>query len=371
MIDEKKPPPAPTPETKADTYAAKNNKGVLTSHKERAPAHIKRRPQLKIDNYVTGVLNNDKTILARTITLIESHASGDYEKAREVLKRLLPYAGGSLRIGITGMPGSGKSTFIEALGCYLIETGHKAAVLAVDPSSSVTGGSILGDKTRMEKLSRQENCFIRPSPTGGTLGGVARKTRETILVCEAAGYDVLLIETVGVGQNEITVRSLVDFFLLLSIAGAGDELQAIKKGVVEIADALVVNKADGADKTRAAAARDEYARALKYLTPATKGWQTGAYTCSALTGEGICEIWEVIKNFEKITKKSGVFAERRSKQTVDWVFTMIEDYLKESFYNNPLVEAAIPRIREQILKNEMLPTSAAEELLAIFHRSTP
>lgn len=370
MSDEKKPTPDPPPGTKKDTCFVKNGKDVSTNHNGRAPAHVK-RAQLKIDNYVAGVLKNDKTILARTITLIESHAAGDYQKAREVLKRLLPHSGGALRIGITGMPGSGKSTFIETLGCFLIETGHKVAVLAVDPSSSVTGGSILGDKTRMEKLSRQENCFIRPSPTGGTLGGVARKTRETILVCEAAGYDVLLIETVGVGQNEITVRSLVDFFLLLSIPGAGDELQAIKKGVVEIADALLVNKADGDGKAKAAAARDEYAGALKYLPPATKGWQTGAYTCSSLTGEGIRETWEIIKKFEKITKASGVFAERRSKQTVDWVFSMIEDYLKESFYNHPGIKTAAPRVREQILKNETLPTAAAEELLEIFYRSAP
>lgn len=368
MSDEKNDIPGWVPEKGGEAFAVKIKKGVETLNDNQAAAPVK-RSQLSTDEYVTGVLKNDKTILARTITLIESNAPDHYEKARDVLKSLLPYSGKSLRIGITGMPGSGKSTFIEALGCYLIEEGRKVAVLAVDPSSSVTKGSILGDKTRMEKLSRQKNCFIRPSPTGGTLGGVTRKSRETILVCEAAGYDVILVETVGVGQNEITVRSMVDFFLLLLIAGAGDELQAIKKGVIEIADALLVNKADGDNKSRAAAAKDEYSRALKYLAPATKGWQPGAYTCSALIGEGIAPIWDVIKNFETKTKESGVFDERRNRQTVDWVFTMIEEYLKESFYRNPRVNEEIPGIKEQLLKKEVLPTTAAEKLLQFFYFS--
>ncbi|MCK4766454.1 MAG: methylmalonyl Co-A mutase-associated GTPase MeaB [Candidatus Aminicenantes bacterium] len=325
-----------------------------------------KRSQLEIADYTGGVLKNDKTILGRTITLIESSSPNHYEKGRQVLKKLLPHAGESLRIGITGMPGAGKSTFIESLGCFLIEAGHKVAVLTVDPSSSLTKGSILGDKTRMAKLSRRDECFIRPSPTGGTLGGVTRKTRETVLVCEAAGYDVLLIETVGVGQNEITVRSMVDFFLLLMIAGAGDELQAIKKGVIEIADALLINKADGANKAAALSAAAEYSRALKYLIPATKGWQTEAYTCSALEGRGIPEIWAVIEKFEQTTKESGMFAARRNKQAVEWVFTIIEDHLKESFYNDARVKEALPGIEEQILKNEILPTAAAEKLLRVF-----
>lgn len=368
MSDEKNHTPGWVPEDGGDAFAVKVRKGIEAGNGSRAPAVVK-RSQLSAADHIAGVLKNDKTLLARTITLIESNAAEHYEKARKVLKKLLPHAGQSLRIGITGMPGSGKSTFIEALGCYLIEAGHKVAVLAVDPSSSVTKGSILGDKTRMEKLSQQESCFIRPSPTGGTLGGVTRKTRETILVCEAAGYDVLLVETVGVGQNEITVRSMVDFFLLLLIAGAGDELQAIKKGVIEIADALLVNKADGTNKAKAEAAKDEYSRALKYLTPATKGWRTGAYTCSALEGKGIAEIWSVIKDFEKVTKESGVFAGRRSRQAVDWVFTMIEDYLKERFYDHPGIKAELPGIKERVLKNQVLPTAAAEELLNLYYQS--
>lgn len=322
---------------------------------------------MSLDEHIAGVLENDKTILARTITLIESNAPEHYERARQVLKSLLPNSGKALRVGITGVPGAGKSTFIETLGCYLIEEGLKLAVLAVDPSSSLTRGSILGDKTRMERLARQEGCFIRPSPSGGTLGGVTRKTRETILVCEAAGYDVILVETIGVGQSEVAVRSMVDFFLLLLIAGAGDELQAIKRGVMEIADAVVVNKADGANKARAEAAKDEYSLALKYLAPATKGWQTRAVVCSALTGEGIPGIWSMVKDFETTTKESGIFGERRRGQSVEWVFTMIEDYLKESFYNAPRVKAEMPGIRAEVLNNTMLPTTAAEKLLEIFY----
>lgn len=342
---------------------------IFSMSDEQSHSRNKKRAALGIDDYTGGVLANDKTILARTITLIESNAPDHYETARAVLRNLLPHAGQSLRVGITGMPGAGKSTFIETLGCYLIDEGLKVAVLAVDPSSSLTKGSILGDKTRMEKLSRKENCFIRPSPSGGTLGGVTRKTRETILVCEAAAYDVILVETIGVGQSEVAVRAMVDFFLLLLIAGAGDELQAIKKGVVEIADAIVVNKADGDNKAKARAARDEYALALKYLTPATRGWQTRASTCSALTGEGIPEVWQIIKDFEKAAKGSGVFFERRSSQRVDWVYTMIEEHLKENFYTDSRVKQELPRLREQVMSGEILPTTAAEQLLDIFKAS--
>jgi len=371
MSEDESYPPDWAPKDPNDAFTVKVRKGIAGQAfvKKTSPETPKKRSQLTIDDYIDGVLKNDKTILARAITWIESNSPGHYEKAREVLKGLLPHAGRSLRIGITGVPGGGKSMLIETLGCHLIELGHKAAVLAVDPSSTITKGSILGDKTRMEKLSRQQDCFIRPSPSGGTLGGVTRKTRETILVCEAAGYDVILIETIGVGQSEITVRSMVDFFLLVMIAGAGDELQGIKKGVIELADALLINKSDGQNKTRAALARNEYAAALKYLAPATKGWETKATTCSALTGEGIPETWELIKEFERLTKKRGVFEERRKNQSLAWVFSMIENYLKESFFNNPHVQKELPNIKDKLLNGTLLPTTAAEDLLKTYYLS--
>jgi len=324
------------------------------------------RPSLSVDDYVDGTLRGDIAMLGRTITLVESNSHAHMELAQEVLGRLLPGTGNSMRIGITGVPGGGKSTFIEALGRHIIKQGHKVAVLAVDPSSSITGGSILGDKTRMEQLSRDINCFIRPSPTGGTLGGVTRKSRETILVCEAAGYDVILIETVGVGQSEITVRSMVDFFLLLTVAGAGDELQGIKRGITELADALLINKADGDNKTFAKVARNEYERALQYIQPATKGRQTHAYTCSAVTGEGIDKIWSVIEDFRKKTTESGVFESRRRSQTWDWVHAMLNEHLRTLFLKNPGVVDVLPEIEKAVTNGTMPPTAAVNKLISIF-----
>ncbi len=350
------------PENAGNEFAIKVVEGVAKSDAAPLPT-FKKRKILSKDDYVKGVLNNERTILARAITLVESNSHQHREIISKVLDELLPYSGKSIRIGVTGFPGAGKSTLIEVLGMYLLSLGHKVAVLAIDPSSTVTKGSILGDKTRMEKLSREENCFIRPSPSGGYLGGVARKSKETIMVCEAAGYDVIIVETVGVGQSETTVRSMVDFFLLLMIAGAGDELQGIKKGVIELADAIYINKADGNNKIRAMSAKSEFALALKYLSPATEGWLSQTGICSAITGEGIHEIWEMINKFIETTKASSVFDKRRKQQALEWVFNIVNDYLKESFYGNRNIQKEISNIKNLVLQGDLLPTTAAENLI--------
>ena len=324
---------------------------------------VPRRRRLNVDEYVAGVLASDRNVLGQTITLVESNSQAHFNMGQEVLRQLIPHTGNSIRIGITGVPGAGKSTFIEALGLHLCEQGHKVAVLAVDPSSTVTRGSILGDKTRMELLSRDLRAFIRPSPSSGTLGGVTRKSRETILVCEAAGFDVILVETVGVGQSETTVRSMVDFFLLLMIAGAGDELQGIKTGIMELADALLVNKADGDNKIRANAARADYNRALHYLAPATEGWRTKAYTCSSLNGEGIDAIWKVISDFRQQITASGAFEKRRQRQTLDWVYSMVEEHLRASFFNHAGVGSIRADIEEAVVNGRIPPTVAVQMLI--------
>ena len=340
----------------------------MPGEKDRIPSRrvSPKRRRLTVQEYVDGVLSKDRNITAQTITLVESNAPAHMAMAQEVLRELLPHTGKSIRVGITGVPGVGKSTFIEALGMFLIERGHRVAVLAVDPSSTVTGGSILGDKTRMEDLSRDTRAFIRPSPSGGTLGGVTRKSRETVLVCEAGGFDAILVETVGVGQSEVTVRSMVDFFLLLMLSGAGDELQGIKKGIMELADALLINKADGDNKVRASAAKTEYNRALHYLAPATEGWYTRAYTSSALTGEGIQEIWSVIEDFRKNTAESGVFEQRRRNQTLDWVYSMVEEHLLTSFFNHAGVEGVRAQVERAVLDGHMPPTVAVQKLIKRF-----
>lgn len=334
---------------------------------ENAPAKaLRKRQALQVDDYVRGILKRERTVLGRAITLVESNAPAHIQQAQEVLQKLLPHTGSSVRIGITGVPGGGKSTLIEALGMYLIERGRRVAVLAIDPSSSISGGSILGDKTRMEKLSRRPESFIRPSPSGGALGGVARKTRETMLICEAAGYDVVLVETVGVGQSEITVRSMVDFFLLLQIAGGGDELQGLKKGVIELADAIAINKADGDNRPRAEAARQDLEMALHYLAPATEGWKTPVVTCSALTGEGIPEIWALIEKFLQITTNSGAFQRRRQAQARDWMFSMIHEGLKELFFRHPGVQQILEETEAAVIAGTLPATAAAQRLLEAF-----
>lgn len=315
--------------------------------------------------YSEGVLAQDKRIVAKTITLIESSLGQHQSVARQVINRLLPETGKAVRLGISGVPGAGKSTFIESLGTLLVEKGHRVAVLAVDPSSKRSGGSVLADKTRMEKLSVAENAFIRPSPSGGTLGGVARKTRETMLVCEAAGYDVMIVETVGVGQSETTVASMVDFFLLLMIAGAGDELQGIKKGVLEVADAIAVNKADGDNVERAERACQQFENALHYLTPASPVWTPRAMTCSSLEldNPGILKIWETILEHRRLYLESGALENKRQQQALDWMWSLLKEGLRERFFSNPNIVKRLSQMTRSVEKGEITPMAAADELL--------
>lgn len=367
--------PSWVPKEKNPEFACTVMRGIdsavnsVTSAKYYPKENLRRIPlrkKMSVEEYVEGVKKGDRMILAKAITLIESNAPKDFDKAQRVLQSLLPRTGHSLRIGITGVPGAGKSTFIEAFGQLLCQQGYKVAVLAVDPTSSITGGSILGDKTRMQKLSREPNCFIRPSPSGGTLGGVARKSRETMMLCEAAGCDVILVETVGVGQSETTVRSMVDFFMLVVLTGAGDDLQGIKKGIMELADAIVVNKADGDNLERAKVTQGEYERMVEFIRPATEGWKTHAYRCSALQKTGLLELWAVMREFEKVTKKSGAFENRRQRQIIAWVKTMIDEHLHNLFYEDPVIKGRLPEVRAAVLAGVVSPSQAVAELIRTF-----
>lgn len=320
---------------------------------------------MDIQDYIDGVLANNRRIVAKTITLIESSLPAHQAMAKTIVDGLLPHAGQAVRVGITGVPGVGKSTYIESFGLQLVQQGHRVAVLAVDPSSSKSGGSIMGDKTRMERLSLEQQAFIRPSPSGGTLGGVARRTRETIVVCEAAGFDVIIVETVGVGQSETTVASMVDFFLVLMLAGAGDELQGIKKGVLELADAIAINKADGNNILKAEKAKIEYENALNLLTPISRIWSPPVLTCSAVTMDGIDDIWQTILDHKKKLETSGELDEKRRKQALDWLWALVEEGLRDRFYRNPDVEKVLPAIVEAVEKGETAPTAAAHRLLGL------
>jgi LAO/AO transport system kinase len=332
-----------------------------TAH--RAPRAPRRR-QHSAEEYARGVLTADRTLLAQTITVVESDAAMRIAEAQKILALLLPQTGRSVRVGITGVPGAGKSSLIEAFGTWLCRRGKKVAVLAVDPSSSVSHGSILGDKTRMEQLAREPNAFIRPSPSGGALGGVARKTRETILVCEAAGYDVILVETVGVGQSEIAVRSMVDFLLLLTITGGGDDLQGMKRGSLELAEAVVVTKADGDNVTRAQVTQRMLEDSLHYFALPTPGWPARALTCSARTGEGVPALWSMIDEFLVITRQNGALAERRQRQNLAWAQSMIEETLLSRFFRQPKVAARRGAWEQAILSGKIPVTAAVQELLA-------
>jgi len=349
-----------------DGHPNQPGKGNGADAQNTPPPDSAARRNFTTQEYIDGIVSGDRTRLARAVTLIESNRPQDLDLAQELLQALLPKTGNSLRVGITGLPGAGKSSLIETLGLQLIAAGHQVAVMAVDPSSTVSGGSILGDKTRMERLAADPRAFIRPSPSGGILGGVARKTRETMLLFEAAGYDVILIETIGVGQNEVTVRSMVDFFLLVLVAGAGDELQGIKRGIFELADAVLINKADGDNMRAAEYARSEYERALSFLRPATEGWQTRAFAGSALTGEGIPEIWQVVLRFQEKTTASHAFQERRQRQERDWLHALIQERLTTMFHEHPRVQLLLPDLERAVIAGELTATTAARRLLEEF-----
>ena len=314
---------------------------------------------------IKGILNKDKTALSRAITLVESTTQKHQNQARKIIEACLPHANNSIRIGITGVPGVGKSTFIEQFGKLLAQKNYKVAVLAVDPSSSISGGSILGDKTRMEDLVREPNAFIRPSASRDSLGGVARNTREAIILCEAAGYNVILIETVGVGQSETVVHSMTDFFLLLKLAGAGDELQGIKRGIIEMADCIVINKADGNNITAAKLAKTEFNRALHLYPDKGNDWIPKTLTCSALHNEGVSEIWELIQKYSSITKENGYFQQKRNDQNRYWLLQTIESTLKSDFYNHQKIKEELKKQLILISENKTTPFEAANYLLNI------
>ena len=318
---------------------------------------------LSVDKYIKGIREGDISILSRAVTLVESSKPAHQEIAQQLIEKCLPFAGNAKRIGITGVPGAGKSSLIETLGMYLVRKGHKLAVLAIDPSSERSKGSILGDKTRMEELSASKNAFIRPSPSAGSLGGVARKTRETIVLCEAAGFDVVFIETVGVGQSEIAVHSMVDFFLLVQLSGTGDELQGIKRGIMEMADGIVINKADGNNIEKSKAARQQYQNALQLFPPPKSGWLPQALTCSSHEKTGIAELWDMIENYIAFVTKNEYLETKRNEQAKYWMYESINDHLQRQFYENENIQQMLAENEEKIRKQEISSFAAAKKLM--------
>ncbi|MCF8373285.1 MAG: methylmalonyl Co-A mutase-associated GTPase MeaB [Bacteroidales bacterium] len=354
-------------ENSEEFKALKVNEGI-----ERPPAlhpdsvkrfkSIKRR-KLSVDDFVEGIRNNNRSIFSQAITLVESNLPDHQIIAQEIIERCLPLSGNSIRVGITGVPGVGKSSFIETLGLHLMGKGRKLAVLAIDPSSEKTKGSILGDKTRMEQLSNEPNAYIRPSPSSGSLGGVAQKTRETIILCEAAGYDTIFIETVGVGQSETVVHSMVDFFLLLMLGGAGDELQGIKRGIMEMADAISINKADGDNIKRAERAKTEYQAALHLFPLGESKWTPTVLTCSAYKNTGIVEVWDTILKYSEFVKSNQYFSKRRNEQAKYWMHQSIEQTLKSHFYKNEHLKKIIIDTEKKVIDKELSPFVGAKKLL--------
>ena len=328
----------------------------------------KKRRQMTTDEYVAGILDGNITILAQAITLIESNNPVHYAQAQEIIERCLPHSGKSVRIGITGVPGAGKSSFIEAVGNMVTSYKHKLAVLAIDPSSERSGGSILGDKTRMESICHNPDIFIRPSPSAGSLGGVARKTRETIVLCEAAGFDIIFIETVGVGQSETAVHSMVDMFMMLQISGAGDELQGIKRGIMEMADMMVITKADGENVKKAELAKAQYQGALRLFPLPESEWRPQVYTCSSLEGTGLEEVWQGVEQYLQHIELNGYFTSNRNRQNKYWMYETINETLKSSFYNNPEIESRMEEVERRVLDAKLSSFIAAKELLDIYFK---
>ncbi|MDE7380918.1 MAG: methylmalonyl Co-A mutase-associated GTPase MeaB [Muribaculaceae bacterium] len=328
-----------------------------------------RRPQLTVSDYVEGILKGNVSVLGQAVTLVESLADHHQALAQEVIEKCLPYSGNSRRIGITGVPGAGKSTSIDAFGLHVINQGHKLAVLAIDPSSERSRGSILGDKTRMEKLSLEKDAFIRPSPSAGSLGGVARKTRETIVLCEAAGYDTIFVETVGVGQSETAVHSMVDFFLLIQLAGTGDELQGIKRGIMEMADGIAINKADGDNIDRANLAAAQFRNALHLFPPTPSKWRPEVITYSGYYEIGIDKVWDMIDRYFDYVKKTGFFEKKRNEQAKYWMIETINEQLRNNFYNTPEVKALLEQKELRVLNNEQSSFTAAKDVLDFYFDS--
>ncbi len=328
-----------------------------------------RRRRLPPERYVEGILAGDRTVLARAITVVESELPADGELGAKILDAVLPHTGRSRRVGITGVPGAGKSTFIDALGMHLLrDRGENVAVLSIDPSSPISGGSILGDKTRMERLAVEEKAFIRPSPSGGHLGGVARRTRETLLLCEAAGYRNILVETVGVGQSETAVRSMTDFFLLLMLAGAGDELQGMKRGIIEMLDGMAINKADGENKPRAERARIEYASALHLFPASPDGWTPRVLTCSALSGERIADVWQMVLEHHHLLEQNGWLQRQRRDQALEWMHELVRLGITEAFRQDAAVSGRWPALEGEVREGRVSPLAASRELLGLFRR---
>lgn len=352
------------PENSAEYKSLAVNSGVTEAPMVNPYLTRRLKPkQLTIKEYVDGIISGNRTILSRAITLVESNLPEHQEIAQQVIEKCLPHSGKSIRIGITGVPGAGKSTFIEALGTYLCRDFHKLAVLAIDPSSERTKGSILGDKTRMEELSVEKNAFIRPSPSAGSLGGVARKTRETIVLCEAAGFDTIIVETVGVGQSETAMHSMVDFFLLIQLAGTGDELQGIKRGIMEMADGITINKCDGNNIEKAQLAKRQFQNALHLFPLPESGWTPRVTTCSAFEKLNINEVWKMVEDYIAFTSKNGYFDYKRNQQSKYWMYETIDEQLKNHFYRNPEIEVMLADFEDKVNRNEITSFIAAHNVL--------